>query len=136
MMSDTPAELLAHLDFIYRADGRVLVNGLGLGLVLKGLLLKPAVRHVDVVEIDQDIIKLVWPTYCTDPRAQLHHADAFIIQWPKESRWDFAWHDIWPALCTDNLPEITRLKRKYARKVGWQAAWGQAYIQRMKRNGY
>jgi hypothetical protein len=36
-MNDFPQELKKHLDFVLRARGRVLVTGLGLGCVVRGL---------------------------------------------------------------------------------------------------
>ena len=135
VMSDTPAELNDHLQFLYQAEGKVLVNGLGLGLVVKGLLLNPKIVHIDVVEISSDVISLVWPTYASEPLVHLYQADAFSMTWPQDAQWDFAWHDIWSDICTDNLPEITKLKRKYARRVGWQGAWCEGLLRRMKRRG-
>jgi len=45
MMTDTPAEVGDHIYFIHRATGRCLLNGLGLGVVLKAILAKPEVTH-------------------------------------------------------------------------------------------
>lgn len=135
VMSDTPAEISDQLDFINRATGNCLLNGLGLGVVLKAILAKPKVIHVDIVEIEQDVINLVWPTYQDGSRVTLHHADAFTIQWPKDKRWDCAWHDIWPSLCTDNLPEIAKLKHKYAHKVKYQMAWVEDLLRSYRRQG-
>ena len=135
MMSDTPAEIGDHLDFVYRAKGRCLLNGLGLGVVLKAILAKPEVTHVDVVEIEQDVINLVWPTYKEGNKVTLYHADALTIEWPKGTTWDCAWHDIWPSICTDNLPEVTKLKRKYARRVAYQAAWAEELLRDYRRGG-
>ena len=133
MMSDTPAEIRDHLDFIYQATGKCLLNGLGLGVVLKAILAKPEVTHIDIVEIEQDVINLVWPTYKDGDKVTLHHADACTIEWPKRTTWDCAWHDIWTSICTDNLPEITKLKRKYARRVTYQAAWVEDLLRRQGR---
>jgi len=135
MMSDTPAEIRDHLGFIYEARGRCLLNGLGLGVVLKAILEKPEVTHVDVVELEQDVINLVWPTYKDGSRVTLYHADAFTIQWPKETRWDCAWHDIRESLCTDNLLGVAKLKRKYGHKVQWQAAWAEDLLRYYRRQG-
>ncbi len=135
MMSDTPAEIEDHLDFIYRAKGQCLINGLGLGVVLKALLDTPQVTHIDVVEIEQDVINLVWPTYKDGDKITLYHADAFAIQWPKGKTWDCAWHDIWASLCTDNLPEVAKLKHKYAHKVKYQSAWVEDLLRDYRRQG-
>lgn len=136
IMSDTPAEVKDHLEFIYQAYGKCLINGLGLGVVLKAILKKSEVTHVDVVEIDQDVINLVWPTYQNETKATLYHDDAFTIEWPKNKNWDCAWHDIWPDICTDNLPEITKLKRKYAHRVKWQKAWIEDLLRYYHSRGY
>ncbi len=136
VMSDTPAEVVDHMEAIRQIEhrgGRVLINGLGLGLVLKAALACDNVTHVDVVEIDQDVIDLVGPHY-DDSRLTIHHADAFKIKWEPNTHWDVAWHDIWPDLCTDYLPEMAKLKRSYGRRADWQGAWGQEYLQRHKRS--
>lgn len=134
IMSDTPAEIKDHLPFIHKASGYCLLNGLGLGVVLKAILAKPEVTHVDVVEIDQDVINLVWPTY-QNSKATLFCADAYTIQWPKDKRWDCIWHDIWPNICTDNLEGIAKLKHKYAHKTKYQAAWVEDLLRYYKRQG-
>ncbi len=133
MMSDTPSEIYDALGFIGYASGTILISGLGLGMVVKALLNKPEVTRIDVVELEQDIINLVAPTYKKDPRFNVYHGDAFTFQFPKDVKWDYAWHDIWPNICTDNLPEITKLKRKYARKVGHQEAWVEGELKRIQR---
>jgi hypothetical protein len=125
MMSDTPAEIHDHAYAIYKAQelgGRILLNGLGIGCILKATLSFPNVTHVDVVELEQDIIDLVAPSY-TDPRVHIHHADAYTIQWSKEDYWSVAWHDIWGDICSDNLQGMAKLHRKYGHKVQWQDSW-------------
>lgn len=66
-MSDTPDEKRDHLPILNavreHAAERVLVNGLGLGMVVAALLATESVRHVDVVDTDPDVIALVGPHY-------------------------------------------------------------------------
>lgn len=136
-MSDTQAEYRDHVSAIVNAKGRVLLNGLGLGCVLKAILAKPEVTHVDVIESDQrvvDLMRQVAP-WVNDPRVEIHVADAYeqAKAWPVGTRWDAAWHDIWLDLCEDNLPEMARLKRSYGRRVDWQGAWGQELLQYHRR---
>jgi hypothetical protein len=66
IMSDTIAEIEDCRIFYRRAYGRVLIHGLGLGCLLQALLLKDNVEHIDVVEIDQDVIDLVSPHFSED----------------------------------------------------------------------
>jgi len=129
VMSDTPDEMGDHWYFVHVASGRVLLNGLGLGMVLKKLLEKDDVEHVDVVELSEEVIALVGPTYQDDPRVHIHHGDALIFKFPAGATWDYVWNDIWDCLCLDNLPEMHRLHRRYGRRAGWIGSWGRGYLE-------
>lgn len=93
VMEDSIVELRRHLPIWMRARGRVLKTGLGMGCVVRGLLANPEVEHVDVVEIDADIIRIFGAEFAGNPRVTIHHADA--LTWDfGDRRWDFAWHDL------------------------------------------
>ena len=123
VMSDTPAEMADHYKFIWKANGRCLINGLGLGMCLAAVLKKETVTHVTVIEKSQDVISLVGDTYSSDPRVEIIHADAFDYAPPKGVKYGAVWHDIWDNICADNLPEMHRLHRKYGRRAEWQGSW-------------
>lgn len=93
VMDDSLPELRRHLPVWLRARGRVLKTGLGLGCVVRGLLINPEVEHVDVVEIDPDIVRVVGPLFDDEPRVTIHLADAHTWDFGNR-RWDFVWHDI------------------------------------------
>lgn len=134
-MSDTDAEVRDHMTVdweIRRRGGRVLVMGLGLGMIVNRALQYDHVEHVDVVEIDPVVASLVGQHYA-GPRCTIHVADAYEIKWPPGTRWSVAWHDIWPDMCEDNLPEMGRLARSYGRRVDWQGFWGKDEILRQRR---
>lgn len=95
VMEDSAEELRKHLPIWMKARGRVLVSGLGLGCVVRGLLLNEAVRRIDVVEISPTIMEIVGAEFLANPRVRLHQADALKIEWPADVGWDYAWHDIW-----------------------------------------
>lgn len=124
-MSDTPDEIRDHMYFILKAQGSVLIHGLGLGVCLAPVLSKPEVERVTVVDIDPDVIALVAPTYNRrfGSRLEIIHGDALTHQWPRGARWDFVWHDIWPSICEDNLETMARLHRRFGRRCGWQDSW-------------
>ena len=122
IMTDTPAELQDHSWFVWQATGNVLVNGLGLGCVLRDLLAKPEVKRVTVIENSPDVIALVAPHF-DDRRLTIIEDDAFTWQPPKGERYQAVWHDIWDTICADNLPEMHRLHRKYGRRCDWQGSW-------------
>ena len=117
-MSDTPSEMLDHLEFVHRAKGRVLVHGLGIGAVIDPVLRKPEVEHLTIIEIDPDVISLVAPHYLTrwGDRLEIIEGDAFTWSIPKGARWDVVWHDVWPTLSGDNLPAIFGLMAGSSRR--------------------
>jgi len=86
-----------------------------------------------VVEYDADIVELVGQYVTEDPRVTIHLGDAYDIRWPPGTRWDLAWHDIWPSISDENLPGMDRLRRKYKGKVGWQGYWQKAGCLKMAR---
>jgi len=135
VMSDTPSEIRDHIYFIYKANGNVLIGGLGLGVVVEACLEKDEVDHVTVIEISEDVIKLVGG-YLKEKygdRFTIIHAD--LLKWrpDKGQTWDCAWYDIWDNICTDNLPEITKIKRKMGRRTSFQEAWREEDLRYRKR---
>lgn len=138
-MSDTDAERRDHMLVLREAERvearRVLINGLGLGMVIKGLLSFEHVEHVDVVERDQRVADLVGPHYTQTGRVAVHIGDAYeqCRRWPRGTRWDVGWSDIWADVSTDDLPDMARLNRSYGRRCGWHACWGQELIIRESR---
>lgn len=122
VMEDSRRELSRHLPIWLCARGRVLITGLGLGCVVRGLLASPDVEHIDVVEIDRDILRVVGPEFANNPRVTLHQADALSIDWPAGTRWDCAWHDIW---CEGDGLQVLhgKLICRYFPMVRRQGAW-------------
>lgn len=131
-MSDTDAEIRDHMDAMIRiedpATRSVLINGLGLGMVVKAAVDTDHVERIDVVESDRRVIDLVGPHYTDDPRVTIHHGDAYEITWPRGTSWDVVWSDIWPDLCTDNLDGMAKLRRRYARRSAWHGCWGRELL--------
>ena len=127
VMSDTPAEAHEHRRLYNIAEGRVLLNGLGLGFALSALLRKPEVEQITIIERSTDVIKLVAPSF-TGQRVTIIEADA--LEWrPKKGvGFNVVWHDIWTDISDDNKVEMTRLRRAYARRCGWQACWSSEYL--------
>ncbi len=128
VMSNTRDEIRDFSQFTYVAKGSVLINGLGLGCVVKVLLDKPEITKITVIEKSEDVINLVAP-YFTDDRVNIIHADAFKYTPPKGEIYDFVWHDIWDYITADNLTEMATLHRKYGRKTNWQDSWAKRQCQ-------
>lgn len=121
-MEDSQSELQKHLPIWLRARGRVLVTGLGLGCVVRGLLAKPDVDHITVIEIDRSILRIVGHEFESNTRVSLVHGDALAFH-PNGHHWDYAWHDLW----TDGEEHLqclhARLMAKFFHSCDVQGAW-------------
>jgi hypothetical protein len=126
-MSDTTAEMRDHLPAVRRIaktrTKRVLIHGLGLGMVLKAALSFDHVESIDVLELDPRVMDLVGPTYEKDERVVLFQGDAFTYPWPDDWSWDVIWSDIWPNIATSNLAEMEALRLRHAGRAGWHGFW-------------
>lgn len=120
VMSNTPAEILDHIKFIQEAQGKVLIAGLGLGMVLQEVLKKDSVIKVTVVEISKDVINLVAKSY-QDPRLEIINEDIFNFK-PTE-HYDFGWYDIWDDISGDEYEEMKKITRKLSRFVSKSDCW-------------
>lgn len=126
VMEDSRQELRRHLAIWLAARGRVLVSGLGLGCVVRGLLLNPAVEHIDVVEIDKKLLAVIGAEFEGNPRVAMHLGDALDFNWPDDTRWDYAWHDVWRVTSTEeDTTQSLHLKLllHYHRRCDRQGAW-------------
>jgi hypothetical protein len=121
VMNDTYAELALHERFVKAVTGKVLITGLGLGLLPTALLMKPGVTRIDIVELEADVIGLVRP-HLNDERVFIHHADAF--EFDPSGTWDWAWHDLlyWDLTVAQS---VMLLKDRYAPFAKQQDAWGE-----------
>ena len=123
VMEDSRSELKRHLPIWMAAKGRVLISGLGLGCVVRGLLIKPEVTHIDVVEMDPDIMRICGAEFVGNPRVTLHLGDALTYPWPDDVTWDFASHDCWT---DDERLQLLhgKLFHRFLNRVPRQHAWG------------
>lgn len=135
-MTDTQFERRTNMEFVLKAQGNVLVAGLGIGLILAPLADSPKVRRITVVEISRNVIDLVSPLF---PSVSTECAD--IWEWRPQlgAVYDTIYFDIWPDLCTDYLVEMTKLHRKFRRYLapgGWINSWCREYLREEKRRGH
>lgn len=114
MMSDTPMERNTNRDFVKRANGDVLIFGLGIGLIILPLLKDDSIKSITVVELYQDLIDVVSPVLKKhDPNNKLNiiQGDCFEIHKviPKEKKFDCIYGDIWISINTENYSEMKKL---------------------------
>jgi len=122
VMEDTLQELQRHLPIWLNAKGSVLVTGLGLGCVVRGLLASAAVERITVVEIDASILRIVGHEFKSNPRVELIHGDALKVPL-RDRKFDFAWHDLW----TDGEEHLVilhvKLIHRFKKRCRAQGAW-------------
>jgi hypothetical protein len=123
IMSNTPMEIRTNYDPFVYATGRVLINGLGLGMLLEAILSKPDVTYVRVIEIDEHVIRLVAPHFARDKRVEIVHANALTYRPARGEKFDYVWHDIWDVIDSINLPEMATLGRRYNRRIAVRQGW-------------
>lgn len=134
MMSDTGMERISNKAFIQKANGRVLIAGLGIGLILHNILNKADVTEVIVIEKYQDVIDLVAPKFNND-KLKIICADIFDYTPAKDERFDVIYFDIWPEITTENLAEIRSLHARFKYKLNRQNqrhymnSWMKEYLQ-------
>ena len=139
IMSDTPNELIDLLPFFQKAKGRVLIAGLGLGVALRGALLKTEVNAVNVVELSSEVMDLVTPHFVHDPRVTIHLGSAFSWNPPAGVLYDTIWFDIWDTINADNLLQMELLKKLFAIYLtlgGWQGCWSEKESRILQKIGY
>jgi predicted membrane-bound spermidine synthase len=144
VMSDTLMELESNWPAVCRANGRVLVAGLGLGVILVPMLASPRVEHLTVVEREPDVIALVAPAFLThlaSGRLEIIEGDIFGWRPPRGARFDTIYFDIWPDISVANLPAIARLHRRFGRRLNrrnpdaWMGSWQHARLLDERRIG-
>lgn len=121
IMDDSPREIRKHLPILIHGRGRILKTGLGLGCVVRGLLAKPDVEHIDVIENDPRIIRRIGPEFAGDTRVTIHEGDA--LTFDIEGRWDFAWHDIYTEGNEGLQPLHGQLIKRFHGRARQQGAW-------------
>ena len=130
-MSDTPREKDDHYGVVRKAEGQVLLVGLGLGMVAVALCRKKEVSHVTVLEIEPEVVQLIEP-YIRHPKLQVILADGNTPPL-RGKHFDTIYIDIWPNVCSDNWETMKPLLisyRKFRRNGGLVTAWLKDYIQR------
>ena len=138
MMSDTHMERLTNREFVHQARGKVMVAGLGIGLILNALQNKiqtGEVTSIIVYEKYQDVIDIVGPRY-EDLPLEIRCEDILTYKPKKDERYDTIYFDIWPSVCSDNLTEIAMLHQRWKthkEKGGWMSSWMVDYLRQQRR---
>lgn len=133
-MTDTPMERASNLSVVKVASGRVLVAGLGIGMVIPAIANKSSVERLVVVEKEPEVIALVEPQLkawlSCEAGQKLEVIQADIFEYRPDTKFDTIYFDIWPNICGDNLADMHRLHRRFGRWLNrdngadpWMSSW-------------
>jgi len=129
MMSDSEMERRTNRDLLWKANGDVLIAGLGLGMVLLPVQAKQEVNTITVVEIHQEIIDMIVPRLPLNGKVTAICGDIFEWYPPPGVKYDTIYFDIWNDLCTDDYQDRKRLHRRFGRRLNrsnpkcWISSW-------------
>jgi len=143
MMTDTPMERKSNKEFVNKAHGRVLIAGLGIGLIIYNLLDKirsGEVTEIVVFENNPEVIRIVEPKIRNilprDFGFNIVCKDILLYTPEKGDVFDTIYFDIWADICVDNLEQIQYLHRKWRRNkrkgstTAWMSSWFKEYLEK------
>lgn len=142
MMSDTPMERNTNEAFLKKANGDVIIFGLGLGLIVLPLLSDPTIKSITVVELYQDLIDKITPIlkqYDKQNKLTVVQGDAFTYKPLKTAKFDTVYFDIWIAISDDNYEEQKKLERGIRKHLNrenpnaFMDSWLKSYYQKERR---
>lgn len=140
-MSDTPMEKRTNMEFISKANGDVMIAGLGIGLILHNLresVKNGKVHSITIYEKYQDVIDLVSPIY-SDMPIVYKCADILEYKPSRSERYDVIYFDIWPSISYENLPEMKLLANRWKFHLNrenpnfWMDSWMKKKCQQLNR---
>lgn len=113
MMSNTPMEKRTNRDFIRNANGDVFIAGLGIGLIVLPIQDNENIKSITILEKNQEIIDLVGSQLPLNDKVKIICGDVFNYEFPKGTKFDTIYFDIWDYVNSDVYEEMKELKKKY-----------------------
>lgn len=114
LMSNTPMEKRTNKDFVTNAHGKVLIGGLGIGLILLAIQDNPMVDKITVVEKNQEVIDLVASQLPLKDKVEIICADVY--DYIPEGLYNTIYIDIWSYINKDvYYDQMCPLMGKYER---------------------
>lgn len=113
VMSDTPMEKRTNKKFIRYAHGDVFIAGLGIGLVVLPIQEKEDVTSITILEKNPEIIEMVGEQLPLNDKVTIIQGDVFEHSFPKSTKFNCLYFDIWNYVNYDVYQEMKKLKRKY-----------------------
>jgi len=120
MFSDCGGERQSNREITREAHGKVLIAGLGLGMILTTIVPKPEVEKVVVVELSQDVIDLVEPhirNYLGEFSSKLEIVHSDIFDYIPTEKFNTIFFDIWGNYSGDTYEDTKKIHRKFSKHL-------------------
>lgn len=115
IMSDTDMEKRTNAEFVHRAHGKVLIGGLGIGLILLPAQQKSEVEKIVVLEKNQEVIDLVKDQLPLNEKVEIIKAD--VCDYVPTEKFNTIYLDIWDFINTnvyeESMKPLLARYRKY-----------------------
>lgn len=95
MMSNTRMEKETNQEFVDNAHGKVLIGGLGIGLILLPILVKPEVEEVTIIEYNKDVINLVEPQLRSYFNNKVKIINDSVFEYVPSQEFNTIYMDVW-----------------------------------------
>jgi hypothetical protein len=120
-MTDDDIEIEEAKEFVDNAQGRVLISGLGIGMIPAYLSKQEMIESIDIIEKEKDVIDLIAPSLLQKfDKITIHHGDS--LTWDfRDMKWDWAYHDIWEVHPTEE--QAQHIMERYNGIVDNQLYW-------------
>lgn len=106
VMSDTEMEKRTNSEFVRNAHGKVLIGGLGIGLILLAVQDKDEVKNITVIEKSREVIDLVANQLPLNDKVEIVNADVF--EYSPTEKYNTIYMDIWNYINQDVYREQMR----------------------------
>ena len=113
VMSDTRMEKRTNFNVVEKANGDVLIAGLGIGLILLPIQDKEDVKSITVLEKYPEVIELIGKQLPLNEKVKIIQGDVFEYEFPPKTKFDTIYFDIWNYVNKDVYEEMQALKKKY-----------------------
>lgn len=115
-MSDTPMETVSNQNFINKANGDVLIFGLGIGLIVFPLLNCDEIKSITIIEREKEIIDMVGQHLKSD-KVTIILGDADTMEFAKGTKFDTIYFDIWQDISSENYEHMQTLHKRYRKNL-------------------
>ena len=103
VMSDTEMEKRTNSEFVRNAHGKVLIGGLGIGLILLAVQDKVEVEKITVIEKNREVIDLVASQLPLNGKVEIVNANVF--DYVPSEKYNTIYMDIWNYINQDVYQE-------------------------------